>query len=183
MKSLIIFLTLLMCSMAVSAESSTINFNNVDYIHRWSKASQFEFTPENQSDLRNWTDMLTINYYKGVNDGERLALVANNILASYQQFGAHIIRTDSIPRTKQKTAEHLIVAIFKQPQFLEFVQARIMINGGVGASIVYSHRVYGEHVSDEMLKWMELNGSKLENNLMSLQSIPLYLQLKKLAKN
>jgi hypothetical protein len=36
-------------------------FGGTDYVHRWSKNGQNEFTPPNDKDLDRWRDMVTIN--------------------------------------------------------------------------------------------------------------------------
>jgi len=183
MRITIIFVILLLSSLTANAGSTTINFNDTNYLHRWSKATQHEFTPKDQPDLTKWDDMITVNYYTDVKDGEQLALIANNLLSTYKKYGAKILRTNSIPRTPQNTAEHLIVVIFGQSKFIEFVQARIKINDGMGASIVYSHRMYGDKIGEKMSQWLQSNGPTLERKLMSLDQIPSFNQLDKLVKN
>ena len=172
-----------MTSLSVYAGNTVIKFNDINYIHRWSKGTQHEFTPENQPDLKKWEDMIAINYYKDVKDGEKLALIANNVLSTYQKYGAKVLRTNSIPRTSEKPAEHLIVVVFGQPKFIEFVQTRLIMNKGMGSSIVYSHRVYGEKIGERMSKWLQSNGPLLEKELMLLNQIPSFNQLEKLAQN
>jgi hypothetical protein len=41
--------------------AKTLSFRGVDYLHRWSKDGQNEFTPKGQEDLNKWQDMITIN--------------------------------------------------------------------------------------------------------------------------
>jgi hypothetical protein len=43
---------------------------------------------------------------------------------------------------------------------------------GVGYSIVYSHRIYGEKFGDQMSKWQNDNGSKMEKMLMDWNNSP-----------
>jgi len=183
LKHPIILIITLMTSLSVNAGSTAIKFNDSNYLHRWSKGTQHEFTPESQPDFKKWEDMITINYYKDVKDGEKLALIANNLLSTYKKYGAKVLRTNSIPRTTEKPAEHLIVVVFGQPQFIEFVQARLIINKGMGSSIVYSHRMYGKKIGEKMSKWLQTNGPILEKELMSLDQIPSFKQLEKLVQN
>jgi hypothetical protein len=77
-----------------------------------------------------------------VRNGDQLAALANSILTNYQKHGK-IIRTDSKPRTPQRPAEHLIVAVLGNATLLEAVFARILLIDGVGVVAVYSHRIYG----------------------------------------
>ena len=71
------------------------------YFHRWSKNNQHEFTPEKQEDLDKWSDMMTVNAYPDVQDGERLAQTANAVLDNYKRHQAKVLKTDSVPNQKQ----------------------------------------------------------------------------------
>lgn len=145
----------------------TLNFNQNEYVHRWSQNDLHEFTPLGQGDLSKWTDMLTINFYPQVNEGEGLALVANQVLENYKTQKGKVLRTVSVPRTIKKPAEHLIVVVFGRPTFLEAVQARFKLVNGKGVSIIYSHRVYGKEVGPEMSTWLKDHGALIENALMA----------------
>jgi hypothetical protein len=92
-------------SAAVSRTSVTLG--GTEYLHRWSKAGQHEFTPRGDEDLAHWRDMVTINVHDAVADGEQLADLANRVVGNYQSHGK-ILRTDSRPRTAQRPAEHLV---------------------------------------------------------------------------
>lgn len=145
----------------------TLNFNQAEYVHRWSQNDQHEFTPAGQEDLAKWTDMVTINFYPQVTDGESLALVANQVLENYKSQKGIVLRTDSVPRTREKPAEHLIAVVFGRPAFLEAVQARFKLVNGKGVSIVYSHRIYGKAAGPEMSTWLKANGPSIEKVLMA----------------
>jgi len=145
----------------------TLNFNQTEYVHRWSQNDQHEFTPPGQDDLSKWTDMLTVNFYQHVNEGEGLALVANQVLGNYKTHNGRVLRTVSVPRTVEKPAEHLIVVVFVRPTFLEAVQARFKLVNGKGAAFIYSHRVYGKEVGPEMSTWLKDNGPSIEEALMA----------------
>jgi hypothetical protein len=144
-----------------------LNFNQIEYLHRWSQNDQHEFTPPGQEDLSKWTDMLTINFYQQVSDGESLASVANQVLENYKNQQGRVLRTVSVPRTIEKPAEHLIVVVFGRPTFLEAAQARFKLVNGKGVSIIYSHRVYGKAVGPEMSAWLKDNGPSIEKVLMA----------------
>ena len=88
-----------------AAADNPISYRGDDYTHRWSKDTQHEFTPSGQEDLSKWKDMLTVNLYPDVKSGEDLAKIANNLIGLYQRHGAHVLKTNSIPRTEQKEAE------------------------------------------------------------------------------
>ena len=145
----------------------TLNFNQTDYLHRWSQNDQHEFTPSGQDDLSKWTDMLTINFYPQVNEGEGLALIANRVLENYKTHQGRVLRAVSVPRTAERPAEHLIVVVFGRPTFLEAVEARFKLVNGKGVSIIYSHRVYGKEVGPEMSSWLKEHGPQIEKALMA----------------
>lgn len=168
-------MTPLVSAPAIAADTTgaTMNlaFNNSQFKHRWSQGTQHEFTPDPQTNLDAWTDMITVNVYPGVTSGESLSATANLVLSKYQQFGK-IIRTDSKPKTEAKLAEHLAVALLGNPKFLEAAFARFVIINNVGYSIVYSHRIYGEKVGTEMSKWLKENGAEMEKTIMDWTAIP-----------
>jgi hypothetical protein len=147
-------------------------FNSVEYFSRWSQGGQHEFTPRGQEDLERWTDMVTINHYPKVKDGDALAERANAVLENYQKHQAKVLRTASMPRTAEKPAEHFVAVVFGRPDFLEAAFARFQLVDGVGVSTVYSRRVYGHKVGNSMSSWVEKNGPALEKVLMNWDGIP-----------
>jgi hypothetical protein len=152
----------------ISDKNPAFNFNGQPYFHRYSKGNLHEFTPKGQSDLLKFADMVTINRYPSAKDGESLAATANNVLEVYKSNGAKVLKTSSVPRTEKKPAEHLIVVVFGRPNFLEASFARFSNVNGAGASMVYSHRIYGAKVGDAMMKWLGANGEKVEKSLMAM---------------
>ena len=78
-----------------------------------------------------------------------------------------------MPRTPTKPAEYLIVVLFGQPEFIEAAFARLKMVDGIGLSVVYSHRKYGNQSGSEMGAWLQKNGPTIETALMSMESIPL----------
>jgi hypothetical protein len=78
------------------------------------------------------------------------------------------VRTNSIPRTATKPAEHLIVVLLSQSKFIEAAFARFAMDGSRGVSVVYSHRVYGTKAGETMGNWIKTNGQKIENALMKM---------------
>ena len=159
---------------AASEEKSeaAFKFAEVEYFHRWSKDDQHEFTPRGQKDLKRWVDMVTINYYRNVTDGEALAATANAVLENYKNNQAMVLRIDSVPRTPEKPAEYLIVVLFPRPDFIEAVFARFKMVDGIGTSTIYSHRKYGKKIGDQMSAWLQANGASKEKALMSWKEIP-----------
>ena len=151
----------------------SLRFSEVEYLHRWAKEEQHEFTPRGQEDLEHWTDMVTINYYRDAKDGEKLAAMANAVLENYKNDRAKILRTDAVPRTPVKPAEYLLVAVLGRPDFLEAAFARFVLINGVGLSVVYCHREYGNAVGDQMSAWLQKNDPATEKALMGQTNIPL----------
>jgi hypothetical protein len=163
-------------------KAATVSFGGMSYMHRWSKGGQHEFTPESDSDLTRWHDMVTINVHEAVGNGDQLADLANRVLGNYQSHGK-IVRTDSRPRTSQRPAEHLIVALFGNSTFLEAAFARLALIDGVGVVIVYSHRVYGKEAAETIGEWLQTNGPSLEKTLMAWNKIPTVAALKQLPQS
>ena len=147
-------------------------FADVKYFHRFTKADLHEYTPDRQEDLKRWTDMVTINYYRQAKDGETLAATANRVLENYKANKAMVFKTDSIPRSKDKPTEHLVVVIFPRPDFIEVAFARFKMHKGLGMSVIYSHRIYGNKSGNEMSVWLEKNGPTTEMNLMKWNPAP-----------
>jgi len=148
------------------------SFAGVEYFHRFTKDDQHEFTPNGQEDLNAWTDMVTINIYRKAKDGEGLAATANAVLDNYKASRGMVVKTDSVPRTADKPAEHLIVVIFGRPEFIEVAFARFRMHEGVGSGVIYSHRIYGKKVGDEMSAWLQKNGPTTEKSLMKWDAMP-----------
>lgn len=169
-------------SVAQTKESLTLTFRGSEFIHRWSKNGQNEFTPPSDSDLAKWNDMVTLNLHESVTNGDQLAEVANKVLSNYQKHGK-ILRTDSKPRTPDRPAEHLIVAALGNPNFLEAAFARCVLVNGVGMIAVYSHRVYGKSAGPAMSEWLKTNGAQIEQALMNWDTMPNAANLKKLPQN
>src|ERR1700692_4408901 len=74
-----------------SEPAAAFSFKDAEYFHRWSEGDQHEFTPEGQEDLDAWTDMLTVDPYRSIHDGEGLANAANSVLENYKEHGAKVI--------------------------------------------------------------------------------------------
>jgi len=153
---------------AAQSKSPTVTFSGEDFIHRWSQANQHEYTPEGQENLSAWEDMVTVVHYPDSGSGEALAKIANNLLGLYRQHGGKVIITDSKPRTKDKEAEHLIAVALPQAGFVEIAFARLAIEKHEAYSIVYSHRIYGNNVDDEVERWIKQHAQKTKQDVMSM---------------
>jgi hypothetical protein len=157
---------------AAAPAKSAFVFNGIGYLHRWSMNHQHEFTSEGQEDLEKWSDMITINVYPDAHDGEALATKANAVLENYKNHKGRVLRTNSVPRTPDRPAEHFIAVVFGRPDFIEVALAHFKLIDGVGCSVVYSHRIYGDKVGDQMSTWLRNNGAETEKALMAWNEIP-----------
>lgn len=147
-------------------ESAAFTFAEVNYFRRFTQGEQHEYTPAGQENLQTWTDMVTLWFYRNAKTAEALAATANTVLTNYKANQAMIVKTNSVPRTKENPAEHLIVALFPRQQFIEAVFARFRMQQGVGTAVIYSHRIYGTKAGSAMQAWLEKNGATTEANLM-----------------
>lgn len=141
-----------------------LQFDNLLYLHRWSKDDQYEFTPEAEPDLKRWTNMVTINRHRAARNGEQLAEVANRVLGNYRQHG-RIIKAASKPATASQPAEHMIVVNFVRPDFIEMAFTRLALVNGAGFVLTYSRRVYGQAAGSQMSDWLNANGNRVEKAL------------------
>ncbi len=155
---------------STAKQAAAFSLADVKYFHRYTKDDQHEYTPDGQEDLKAWTDMVTINFYP--KDGVALAATANAVLETYKANRAVVVKTTSVPRTKNKPAEHLIVVTFSRPEFIEAAFARFRMHNGVGSAVIYSHRVYGKKAGNEMSAWLAKNGPTTEKNLMTWDAMP-----------
>jgi hypothetical protein len=167
----------------VAAEKPAFVFRGAAYWHRWSQNDQHEFTPRGQEDLEKWSDMVTINLYPDARTGDALAATANAVLENYKNHQARVLKTDSVPRTSNRPAEHYIAVVFGQPNFIEAAFARFKLVNGAGCSIVYSHRIYGEKVGDQMSAWLNANGPAIEKALMGWSGVPMPVPASRKASN
>jgi len=157
---------------AAGPAKSAFVFDGIGYLHRWSMNHQHEFTPKGQEDLEKWSDMITINVYPDAHDGEALAMKANAVLENYKSHQGKVLRTSSVPRTPKQPAEHFIAVVFGRPNLIEVAFARFQLVDGLGCSIVFSHRIYGEKIGDQMSAWLKNNGAEMEKALMEWTEIP-----------
>jgi hypothetical protein len=157
---------------AASPKPATLKFNGTEFHLRWAKGGQFEFTPAGQEDLNRWTEMLTLWRYDAIRDGDGLAAQANRTLGAYQNAKGKILRTNSLPRTAQKPAEHFIAALLGSNQFIEFAAARLLLMNGKGVGIVYSRRAYGKPAKPDLGAWVTQNGAAIEQKLMAFDPGP-----------
>jgi hypothetical protein len=163
---LLIAAALMSSRAAEISKAPAFQFRQVNYFHRWSKNDQHEFTPDKQEDLDRWNDMITINDYPAVHDGDALAATANTVLGNYKGAEGKILKTSSVPRTADRPAEHFIAVMFTRPAFVEIAFARLKLRDNKGQSSVYSHRFYGDKKTDEANAWLKSDGGAVEKALL-----------------
>lgn len=146
-------------------------FNGTTFHYRWSQFGQFEFTPAGQEDLDAWTEMVTIWVYPTITDADALAAQANAVLAKYEPSGGQVLRTNSVPRTDARPAEHFIAGLLTARQrdrrIHEFVATRFVMIDGHGAAIIYSRRAYGDDGLQALGPWIAANGDTVERAAMA----------------
>jgi hypothetical protein len=150
-------------------------FADVEYFHRFTTGNQREYTPAGQEDLDAWTDMVTIFVYPDVKDGDALVAHANAVVDQNKASKAVIVKLDSVPKTKDKPAEYLLVASLAAPGVIELAFSRFRMYEGLGTSVIYAHRIYGKNmgtVGDQMSAWLAKNGPGTEKNLMTWDAMP-----------
>jgi hypothetical protein len=176
-KILQLFIILWVIITPIKAEDTkSLELDDTAYLYRWSQGNQHEFTPQGQEDLKAWKDMITINVFPEITNGEQLAQIANSVLSRYEKIGS-ILRTDSKPRTENSEAEHLIVAILSSNGVMEAVHARIKLVQGKGTATVWSRREYGDGASKAVGSWLEKNGLARENIFMAWDEYPTLIEL------
>ncbi len=83
-----------------------------------------------------------------------------------------MLKTDSTPRTADWPAEHFIAMAFARPTFIEVVFARFKLADGLGCSLIYSHRLYGAKIDEQMSAWIHARAPALEKTLLSWRPTP-----------
>lgn len=142
----------------------TLRFDDRDFHFRFANKGLYEFTPEGESDLKTWRNMVTINLHRQIQTPEHLAQAANNILGNSRQLG-RVMKAASKPATPTTPAEHMIVAVLGQPGFLEAAFTRLFLHRSAGIAITYSYRIYQEKAGPAMSEWLNANGNRLETVL------------------
>ncbi len=126
--------------------------------------------------------MVIVNVHPVVTTEEQLADLANAVLGNYQNAGK-ILKTGSKPKTPDRLAEHLAVAVLGAPGLLEATFARFVLVDGVGTVVSYSHRAYGNAVGPAMNDWLKANGAQVEGALMGWRNVPGPVALGKLPQS
>lgn len=145
---------------------SRLVFDGREFHWRWSRDGQHEFTPERETDLARWMNMVTVNVHPSVRDAEALARLANAILGNYRRHG-RVMKTASKPARPDSPAEHMITAVLEQPGLLEAAFTRIFLLRQRGFVLTYSYRIYRDNAGAAMTNWLNANGNRLESVLVA----------------
>jgi hypothetical protein len=155
-----------------AAGRAGFGFAGQEYVYRWANDVLFEFTPHGQSDLSHWTDLASVVVYRNAKDANGLLTVAKAVLGTNKQNNGSVLATRSTPSTSTKPAEYYICVVLSDPNVMEAVFQRFVLIQGVGYAVVYSHRIYGQKVGDQMSAWLKQNSPSVEKSLMSFDPIP-----------
>ena len=117
--------------------------------------------------------MITMNVYPDAHDGDALAAKVNAVLENYKSHHGMVLRTNLLPPNHLIARQNISSqSFFVRQNFIEAAFARFKLVDGIGCSIVYSHRIYGEKVGDQMSAWIDHNGAKIEKTLMEWNNMP-----------
>lgn len=161
--------------------AADFSFQGVEYFQCFTKDDQRQYTPCSRDDSQPWSDMVTVQLYRNARNVDSLAATAATVLANYKKASGIIVKTaasapnsgrEHVNEPSDKFTQHLIVVIFGRPECIEAVFSRFGMHDGVGAAVLYSHRIYGKSVGDEMAAWLMENRSAIERNLMNWSTMP-----------
>lgn len=157
---------------------ATVVFDNNEYFYRWSGEDLHEFTPAEQSVTSEWKDMLTINHFADVSAPDELNLLAKDVLANYRANGGIILGVDTLQQKGNRPAQYIMAVVFGAHEVAEYALVRFQIQDGIGTSITYAHREYGEAVGERINSWMEANGPRIKKEITGLRDLPAYSEFR-----
>lgn len=167
---------------AQTAPSTAFRFNGADYLFRWTNDKLFEFTPPGQTDLDHWTEMVSVVAYRDIKTADDLAAQANAVLEGGKSRGSVVLKTNSVPMTSDRPAEHFLASMMAGPGVVEGVFTRFVLVGGMGYALIFSHRIYGADLHDtaQLLgAWENAHGPDTERALMNFAPVPTLSMLEK----
>jgi len=170
-KSLLLIMLWAVIAPVNAEDVKSLELDGTRYLHRLSDANQHEYTPADQEDLSSWRDMMTVIFLPEASNAEQLVDIVNRILSSYKSNGA-IVKIDSIPRTENSDAEHLIVAILRGQDVVESIHTRVKLVQGTGTAMIWSRRARGEKAAEVIGSWLQNNGVAREKVFMAWEGYP-----------
>lgn len=166
------------------ADSSSLTFRDKEFIHRYSKGSLHEFTPEGQEDLSKWNDMLSIVHIGEAKNEEELKKLSDGLFKFYKQSGGKLFGMRVQDKTKDSPSEYLGGIIFAKENMTEYVKTKVVLRDGKVYALVYSHRFYLQIAkSQEAIKqWLTDNEEKNIYAMWDWKKFPSEAELKKLTE-
>lgn len=182
-KKLLIFVVLCIVSTSVAwanndKDVATVLFDSNEYFYRWSGEDLHEFTPGEQSVTSDWKDMLTINHFADVSAPEELTVLAKDVLENYRANGGIVLGVDTLQQKGSQPAQYIMAVVFGAHEVAEYAVVRFQIQDGIGTSITYAHREYGEEVGERINSWMEANGPRIRKEITGLRDLPAYSEFR-----
>ena len=71
-----------------------------------------------------------------------------------------------------------MAVVFGAHEVAEYAVVRFQIQDGIGTSITYAHREYGEEVGERINSWMEANGPRIKQEITGLRDLPAYSEFR-----
>jgi hypothetical protein len=172
-------------SKPASDNGAVVIFSGTKYFLRTAKDDEYVFTPDEQEDLQQWTDMIRLSYYPEITDGKSLAAKAIAWWEHYRKTRTRIFKINFIPRLDQMPAHddalYTAVTISEKPynDYDEFSYTAVRIVEGIGMALVYSHREHRDHLIEMGINntWI-LRNERLEDAWFTWNGIPQYRTLK-----
>lgn len=182
-KKLLISVALCMLTSSVAwsnndKDVATVLFDSNEYFYRWSGEDLHEFTPGEQSVTSDWKDMLTINHFADVSAPEELTILARDVLENYKANGGIVLGIDTLQQKGSQPAQYIMAVVFGAHEVAEYAVVRFQIQDGIGTSITYAHREYGEEVGERINSWMEANGPRIRQEITGLRDLPAYSEFR-----
>ena len=182
-KKLLISVALCMLTSSVAwsnndKDVATVLFDSNEYFYRWSGEDLHEFTPGEQSVTSDWKDMLTINHFADVSAPEELTILARDVLENYKANGGIVLGVDTLQQKGSQPAQYIMAVVFGAHEVAEYAVVRFQIQDGIGTSITYAHREYGEEVGERINSWMEANGLRIRQEITGLRDLPAYSEFR-----
>lgn len=163
---------------AESDEGSTLVFDKNEYFYRWSGEDLHEFTPAEQSVTGEWRDMLSINHFTDVSEPDELTVLAKDVLENYRANGGIVLGVDTLQKRGSQPAQYIMAVLFGAQEVAEYAVVRFQLKDGVGTSVTYAHREYGEQVGERINTWLEANGPRIKRELSRLKDVPAYSEFR-----
>lgn len=172
MRAWLLLLSLSFSCWAFASEPKVFTFDGTEYFHRWSKDDQHDFTPLEQIELSDWSDMVSLYRYPGLQTAAELEALTNVVLAHYSRNGGIILKSGSTAGEPGKPLEYYLTAQLPQHDYQDAVFARFRLVNGVSTGAIYVHRIYGENTDGLMALWLKQHGAAKRKALKSWQANP-----------